>query len=138
MLPPSQDRGLPVLALGLLAAGVACFLPLVRAVGEYLRTPIAVELSPILFLLKYRSGRTVGFSWAEVSHVLPGGRKAAVGPGPLHDLKIVPRRGKDLAAPNLSFEAARELFIAFYERTKKLSPDEARLSADRWFDIKRY
>ena len=138
IVPLELGRGLFAFPVLTSSAAVAGLLLAAGVMGDCSRTPTTIVFGPFVFLVNYPSGKSTGFSWAEVQQIMPGERKITVGPGKLFDVRVVAHKKKDLLIPNLSFQAARALYIGYYERTKKLPPEEARKMADRWFDIKRY
>ena len=138
IVPLELGRGLFAFPVLTSSAAVAGLLLAAGVMGDCSRTPPTIVFGPFVFLVNYLSGKSTGFSWAEVHQVMPGDKRIKVGPGRHFNVKVVAHRKKDLVIPNLSFEAARALYIGFNERTKRVPPVEARKMADRWFDIKRY
>lgn len=119
-------------------AAVFCIGLLAQAVLEYLAAPSSIEYSAIIMMVRYRNGRFIGLSWAEISSVLPVGKRIGLWGGMLYDLKLSVVLKKDEVARNLSLKTAHMFVAAYQQCAKKLSADEAQRLADGMFGIKRY
>jgi len=119
-------------------AAIFCAVLLGEALLQYLEAPSRIEYSAIILMVRYRKGRFLGLSWAEISSVLPVSRRIGLWGGRLYDLKLSVLLKKDEVVRNLSVKTAHMFVAAYQQNAKNLSADEAQKLADGMFDIKRY
>lgn len=109
-----------------------------QALLGYIQAPSRIEYSAIIVMVRYRNGRFLGLSWAEISSVLPVGKRIGPWGGMLYDLNLSVLLKKDDAVRNLSLKTAHMFVAAYHQNARKLGPDEAQKLADRMFDIRRF